>query len=152
MIGRRSLTVAAFLTLMGAVACGGTGGAPSPAAQPTPNETTFEVGRFDGLPRFPRSEPLGPRNEKGGVIAQSFVARGTTPVEVIDFYRRSLGQDWRLMHEPEKLGVGTYRSDWTTGNWQLAVSATEESELDPNNASKDVTVQYSLTLTPLPAG
>ena len=150
---RRSLPLAATLALVVVTgACGNPGGGPSPQAQPTPNVTTFEVGRFDNLPLFPRSDPLGPRNEKAGVVARSFVARGTTPDQVLDYYRRSLSDDWRLLKAPGKIGVGTYRGDWTSGNWQLRVSATEEPELDPDNASKDVTVQYSLTLTPLPQG
>lgn len=150
MIDRRSLTfAAAVLALVGAGACGGS--PDPPAAQPAPNVTTFEPGRFDDLPKFPRSDPLGPRNEKAGVVAQSFMATGATPAQVLDFYRHSLGHEWRLIHEPEKLGVGTYRADWRSAEWHLRVSATEESELDPSNASKDVAVQYSLTLTPLPS-
>lgn len=46
--------------------CGGTTSSDSPSAQPTPNVTTFEPGRFDDLPRFPRREPLGPKNGSYG--------------------------------------------------------------------------------------
>jgi hypothetical protein len=152
-VDRKSHCLAAILAFaLATAACGTARDGPSPEAQPTPNVTTFEVGRFDDLPLFPRSDPLGPRNEKSGVIARSFVARGTTPEQVLDFYLRSLGDGWRLLKAPEKIGEGTYRGDWTSGNWQLRLSATEEPELDPDNASKDVTVQYSLTLTPLPQG
>ena len=146
----RGLAVAVF-ALTVATGCGH-GGAPSPKAQPAPDVTTFEVGRFDDLPLFPRTEPLGPRNEKAGVIARSFEARGTTPQQVLDFYQHSLGDGWTILHAPGKIGVGTYRGDWTNGTRQLRVSATEEPELDPNNASKDVMVQYSLTLSPIKDG
>ncbi|MGI8985146.1 MAG: hypothetical protein ACR2HM_11565 [Acidimicrobiales bacterium] len=151
MIDRKWLGLATAFVLFAAGACGTVGDA-SPGAQPTPNVTTFEAGVFDDLPRFPRSEPLGPRNEKKDVVARSFQARGTTPQQVLDYYRLNLAPPWTVVRAPEKLGVGTYRADWTNGDWQLRVSATEEPILDPDNASKDLTVQYSMTLSPLGEG
>ncbi len=121
------------------------------AAQPTPNVTTFEPGRFDDIPLFPRSEPLGPRSEKDGVVARSYMAKGTTPQQVLEYYRTSLNERWRLVSPIEKLGVGTYRADWVSDQYRLRVSATEAPSVELDDASKNVIVQYSLTLTPLVA-
>ena len=148
----KSVWLGAVVMTMAAVtaACGGGTSSDSQSAQPTPNVTTFEPGRFDDLPKFPRSEALGPRHEKDGVVARSFRATGTRPEQVLDYYRTSLGEQWTLLQAPEQIGVGTYRGDWTSGDWQLRVSATAEPELDLDNASAERTVQYSLTLSPLP--
>lgn len=150
MVRRHPLHVAAAVALVLVTgACGGGQDAPSSEAQPTPNATTFELGRFDDLPLFPRSDPLGPRNEEAGVVARSFMATGATPEQILDYYRRSLSDDWILLREPEKLGAGTYRADWANGDWRLRLSATREPSLELDNASREVTVQYSMTLSPL---
>ena len=128
-------------------ACGGN--SDPPAAQPTPNATTFEPGRFDNLPMFPRSEPLGPRTEKDGTVARSYLAKGTTPEDVLEFYWRSLDGNWHMLNPIERIGVGTFRADWGSDDYKLRVSATDAPTLELDDASKNVTVQYSLTLTPL---
>ena len=144
-----AVRIAAGIILALGVAGCGTGG-DSPAAQPTPNATTLEPGRFDDLPVFPRSEPLGPRNEKDGVVARSYMATGTTPEQLLDYYRTSLGEKWRLVNPIEKVGVGTYRGDWVSDDYQLRVSATDAPTVEiEDDASRNVVVQYSLTLTPL---
>ena len=71
---------------------------------------------------------------------------------MLEYYRSNLCDRWRLLNAPERIGVGTYRGDWTTGYRQLRASATREPELDPENASKEMTVQYSLTLSPNTSG
>ena len=124
-----------------------------PAAQPAPGVTTFEQGRFDNLPQYPRSEPFGPRSEKDGVVARSFKVKGATPDQIMNFYRDSLKDRWTMVTGVEKLGVGTLRADWRDGEFRLRVSATRESELDDrDDAGTSAVAQYSLTLNPLPAG
>lgn len=147
--GRRTLAIVALaLPLALALgACGRDGGRPS--TQPTPDATTFQPGRFDDLPVFPRSEPLGPRNDENGSVSRSFVATGTNPEAILRYYRGALGEEWRLMHEFERLGHGTYRADWTDGEWRLRISATQEPALDIDNASAETTVQYSLHVHPI---
>ncbi len=121
-----------------------------PVAQPAPDVTTFEQGRFDDLPQFPRSEPVSARAEERGVIARSYKATGASPQQVMDFYRQALGDRWRMVSGIEKLGVGTLRADWVDEDYRLRVSATTESGLDSrNDASETFVTQYSLTLNPL---
>ncbi len=122
----------------------------NPRAQSTPGVTTFEQGRFDDLPQFPRSQPLSARAEERGVIARSYKATGASPQQVMEFYRDALGQRWTMVTGIEKLGVGTFRADWVGEDYRLRVSATAEPELDSrNDASQTVVTQYSLTLNPL---
>lgn len=130
-------------------ACGDDSDDP-PAAQPAPNVTTFEPGRFDDVPLFPRSDPLGPRSDEGGVVARSYRATGTTAEQVLEYYRTSLDPKWRLQNPIENIGVGTYRGDWVSDTYRLRVSATDAPTVSgEGDASRNVAAQYSLTLTPL---
>ncbi len=130
-------------------ACAPRGG--DPEAQPAPEVTTFEHGRFDDLPRFPRSDPVGPRNETDGVVTRSYRARGTSPEQVLEFYEQALEQRWDMVTPIEQLGIGTFRAEWVTEDYRLLVSATRESTLDPpDDAANPVVSQYSLTLEALP--
>ncbi len=141
---RRSIFVATVLLLAG---CGSDEA--ERAAQPAPGVTTFEQGRFDDLPRYPRSEPLGPRSEKDGVVAQSFRATGAEPQQVLEWYRDELGQGWIMLTPIERLGVGTVRADWVQGEYRLRVSATREAELENrDDAARKVVSQYSVSLQP----
>lgn len=146
--GRRALAIFAVVL---AAACG-QGGRDRPSAQPTPNATTFQPGRFDDLPVFPRSEPLGPRNDENGVVSRSFRADGTNPEAILRYYRGALGPEWQLMHEFERLGPDTYRADWTDGEWRLRISATRAPTVNIDNAGAETTVQYSLHLHPIRGG
>lgn len=138
-------------TVLSAVVLAGCGaGTANPVAQPAPGVTTFEEGRFDDLPQYPRSEPLGPRHEKDGVIARSYKAAGASPDQVLEFYRDALQERWNMVTAVEKLGVGTLRADWVDDEYRLRVSATRESLLDSEeDASETAATQYSLTLHPL---
>ena len=139
--------VAGLLTLT-TLGCGA--GETRPAAQPAPGVTTFEQGRFDDLPLFFRSDPLGPRSEKDGVVTRSYTARGASPEQVLEFYRDALDYRWEMVTPIEKLGVGTFRADWTNGQYRLRVSASRAAALDsPDDASNAAVSQYSLTLHPL---
>ncbi len=60
------------------------------ATQPSPTETTFEQGTFDNLPIYPRSEPLGERNEKDGVVSRSYRSTGIAPQTLLGFYADEL--------------------------------------------------------------
>ncbi len=113
--------------------------------QPAPNVTTFEQGRFDDLPQFPRSDPLGSRSEKDGVVSRSFVAKGATAEQVMRFYERSL-QGWQQLEPSHPVGTSTHRATWARGNWLLEVSTSSyaSSVEDPMEAQ----VQYSLVLIP----
>ncbi len=120
-----------------------------PATQPAPDVTTFEQGVFDDLPQFPRSDPVGPRTEKDGVVARSYRARGTSPDQVLEFYREAL-DGWNMVTPIERLGVGTVRAEWIRKDYRLLVSATRERTLDaPDDAANPVVSQYSLTLHPI---
>lgn len=113
--------------------------------QPAPAVTTVEQGRFDDLPLFPRSDPVGSRNEKEGVVSRSFVAKGATAEQVMQFYEREL-EGWRLVEPPQRAGTTTLRAKWAQGNWYLQVSTAAHPPAvdDPAEAQ----VQYSLVLSP----
>ena len=142
------LVTGTLLSTVVLASCGA--GTTDPAAQPAPGVTTFEEGRFDDIAQFPRSEPLGPRHEKDGVVGRSYKAPGASPDQVLDFYRDALKERWSMVTAVEKLGVGTLRADWVDDEHLLRVSATRESLLDSEeDASETVVTQYSLTLHPL---
>ncbi len=114
-------------------------------AQPAPDVTTFEQGRFDDLPQFPRSDPLGPRSEKSGVVSRSFVAKGATAEQVMQFYEQSL-QGWQQVEPSHLVGTSTHRAKWARDKWFLEVSTSSYASSidDPMEAR----VQYSLVLIP----
>jgi len=112
--------------------------------QPAPAVTTFEQGRFDDLPLFPRSDPIGPRSEKDGVVARSYTARGTTSERLLQFYEGNL-PGWRQVEPIRKFGTSSYRAAWTRGNWLLEVSSGASPAFDD---AGDAQVQYSLVLRP----
>ena len=139
---------AVALVALAAVGCGS--GTRRPAAQPAPHVTTFEQGRFDDLPVYFRSDPLGPRTEKNGVVTRSYQARGASPEQVLDFYRQALDHRWEMVTSIEKLGTGTFRADWVDGRYRLRVSASQAPALDSAaDAPVPALSQYSLTLEPL---
>lgn len=143
-----ALTGVALLVVVAAGACRAE--EPEPATQPAPDVTTFEPGKFDDLPLFPRSDPLGPRTDEDGVVARSYRAVGTTAREVVEYYRSTLATDWTLASAPEQLGPRTYRADWVTDEYRLRVSATEGETLESGDTpSAEEAVQYSLTLRQL---
>ena len=121
-----------------------------PATQPAPDVTTFEQGLFDDLPQFPRSDPVGPRTDKDGVVTRSYRARGTSPDQVLEFYREALDEGWNMVTPIERVGVGTFRAEWVREDHRLLVSATREETLDPpDDAANPVVSQYSLALHPI---
>ncbi len=137
----------AFLLGMGLVACGRNG--PDEGTQPAPAVTTFEQGRFGDIPLFFRSEPVGPRSEKDGVVARSYKATGASPQQVLEFYRDGLPPRWTMVTPIEKLGVNTFRADWVDESYRLRVSATREPLLDrDDDVVEPIVSQYSLTLHP----
>jgi len=136
--------------LVGVVFAGCQAPDPQPEAQPAPDVTTFQPGRFDDLPLVPRSDPVGPRTDADGVTARSYRTLGTTARDVLEFYRAELPPRWHLVHGIEQLGERTFRADWSDGAYRLRVSATYEHTLDvDDNASSERPIQYSLTLRAL---
>lgn len=149
-MGRRwstiALVVAGAAVMLAGPACGGDG-EDREGTQPAPDVTTFEQGRFDELPVFPRSDPFGPRSEKDGVVARSYRATSADPGQIIDFYARELaGRGWR-MAEPVFRSDAESRGDWVLDDYRLEVSATRVDD-DRNPTSADAVAQYSLVLRP----
>jgi hypothetical protein len=144
---RRPLLVAAIVVAVATAGCQSAD--TDPAAQPVPGDTTFEQGRFDDIPQFPRSEPVGPRTDVGVVVTRSYRAAGASPSQILEFYRDALDERWQMAAEIEKLGVGTFRADWISEDHRLRVSATEAPTLESENDAADTVVaQYSLSLQP----
>lgn len=117
--------------------------------QAAPDITTFEQGVFDDVPRFPRSEPLGARSEKAGVVAQSFRALGTTPRSVLDYYARSL-PGWEQIEPITQAGTADFRARWARDGWTLLVTAAPAPATSDGNQADvpDPKTQYSLTVSP----
>lgn len=126
------------------------GGAEERAAdQPVTKDTSFGSGRFDELPRFSRSEPLGPRAEKAGAVSQSFKAEGASPTQILDFYARRLEDaGWDVVEPVHELGVGTVRGRWAEPKWMLTVSASAAPTLPAPDGAIQAYSQYSLSLRP----
>ncbi len=122
---------------------------PREGTQPAPDVTTFEQGVFDDVPRFPRSEPLGPRSEKAGVVAQSFRAFGATPRAVVEYYARSL-PGWEQIEPITQTGTEDFRARWARDAWTLLVTAAPAPTTSDGNQADvpEPKTQYSLTLTP----
>lgn len=124
------LTVTAVLVLSAACATGDV--EERPEAQPVPGRADFGPGIFDELPRYSRSEPLGPRNETDGVVSQSFSARNTDPQQILSFYGRRLEEaGWSAVEPVTELGPGTYRAQWGRPQWLLTVSASTAPTITP---------------------
>lgn len=151
--GRRPMTRRAAAVLMAAVAllaaaCGGDTGERA-EDQPVTGGTEFGYGSFDELPRYGRSEPLGPRNEKAGAVSQSFKAEGATPAQILDFYAGRLKDaGWNVVEPVHELGVGTVRGRWANPKWKLTVSATAGPTLTAPEGAIEAYSQYSLSLRP----
>lgn len=148
MDGRRGtrLVGTAVVAVVLLVGCGGDG--EPPEALPSTDDTTFATGRFDDLPRYPRSSPLGERHEEGDVVAQSFKADGATPEMVLRWYAERL-DGWTVVESPHRIGVGTFRGRWSDGDHVLVVSSTEAPAVTEQPTGAGPTVQYSLSLEPL---
>lgn len=112
--------------------------------QAAPDVTTLEQGRFDNLPLAPRSDPIGPRSEKEGVVSRSFTAKGTTAEQVVRFYEQNL-RGWRQVEPVHQVGTSSYRGTWAQGGWLLEVSSGTAPALDD---PLEAQVQYSLVLRP----
>lgn len=122
------------------------------ADQPVTGETAFGYGNFDELPRFSRSEPLGPRTEKAGAVSQSFKAEGATPTQILDFYARRLEEaGWNVVEPVHQLGAGTVRGRWAQPKWMLTVSASAAPTLNEPAGAIQAHSQYSLSLRPAEA-
>ncbi len=147
----RRTSAALILVLTGALlvgACGDDAEQRGSGAQPAPGTETLEQGLFDEIPRFPRSEPLGPRSEEAGVVAQSFRARDASPQQILDFYTGNL-EGWNLVTPPQPPGetASTLRGEWAREQWLLTITASPAPTVEGDNATAIVAYsQYSLSL------
>ncbi|HEV2070557.1 MAG TPA: hypothetical protein VGR26_12255 [Acidimicrobiales bacterium] len=148
MVGpRRVLTLLMAATSVIVAACGADS---DEATQPRPDVTTFEEGAFDDLPLVPESDPVTAPNQEDGVDTRSYVARNTTPAEVLEFYEQQLAE-FTVVSAPEQIGEGTYRGRWQLdGGRVLTVSATPGESLRSGDSpyAGEFLAQYSLTLAP----
>ena len=136
-----------IVVAVGAQACGDAES--REGTQPAPEVSTFEQGVFDDIPRFARSEPMGSRSEKGGVVAQSFRAFGATPKTVLDYYAGSL-PEWEQVEPITSTGTADFRAKWAKDGWTLLVTAAPAPTASDGNQADtpEPKTQYSLTLSP----
>jgi hypothetical protein len=124
-------------------ACGDGSSSPS---QPAARDTHGEEGLLDRIPRYPRSEPLARASEQGGVTVQTFGVEGTTPEQVLDWYRDELA-GWTSVRRPRPFGRTAWRGVWERQDQRLLVSAGPAPTLEQDPADiEQTTTQYSLTL------
>jgi hypothetical protein len=110
--------------------------------QPSPDSTGFTDGAFDELPRHPRSDEVGSRSEKDGVVAQSFEVRNATPQQILEWYTERL-EGWSMIGTVDAVGEQAVRGRRARGDEELTISATSA----PTLAEGDEAVsQYSLSL------
>jgi hypothetical protein len=128
-------------------ACGGENARAE--TQPAPNISSFTAGDFEDLPKPPRFEPAGKRSEIDGVVTRSFFGSGTTPEQVLEFYRNTFaGSGVTMTMEPARVGRG-WRGRWMTDDRELLVSAT----VAPGAGAEDERpTQLSLELSPVGGG
>lgn len=110
--------------------------------QPSTDDPAFTDGAFDELPRHPRSDEVGSRTEKDGVVAQSFEARNATPQQILEWYTERL-EGWSMIGTVEAVGEQAVRGRWTRGDDELTISATSAPTLAENG---EAVSQYSLSL------
>jgi hypothetical protein len=105
-------------------------------------------GRFEDLPLPPRSDPLGTRSEQDGLVARSYQVEGSAAVDVMEFYRSALPDlGYEVLMEPRRSGTSTIQAEWTKGDLDLRVTATDATGLGGDtNPTGSVMTQYSLTL------
>ncbi len=125
-----------------AVVAVGCGSGTSRPAQPAPSVTAFTGGAFDQLPRYPRTEPIGTRNDSGAISEQSFTATGATPEQVLNWYGDHLSA-WTVVDAPHKTGAADFAGEWTMGDRRLRVTAGPAPTI-----GSETTVQYSLIVQP----
>ena len=115
-------------------------------AQPAPGVSVFRDGRFDEIPRYPRTDPLGGAVEKGDVVSQSFVARNATPHQVLEYYERSLA-GWSVVEPVRAVGEGAVRGAWAKDGRHLVVSAGLAPTVEADDPERPM-AQYNLQLGP----
>lgn len=140
-----AIAVALLLGTTAGAACGGDD--QGPEAQPDPDASRFVEGDFDDLPRYPRSEPFGPKSEKRGIITQSFRATGATPDAVIEYFRTAMQQRGWEPAEPVFRDDTASRVDFVTDEHRLEVSAVV-ADANDSESTDNAAVQYSLVLRP----
>jgi hypothetical protein len=139
----RSVGAAALL----AAVLAGCGDDHPDAAQPVPDATVFDEVGFEELPRFPRSEEMGLRSSKAGVVTQSFRAEGASVERVMAFFEEALtGRGW-LPAEPIHRADGPGRADYVREDDRLELSAIDVDDRD-GDVGAEAVVQYSLLLRP----
>lgn len=138
----KGTSLAAALFVAVSLAACGDDRSKGPETQPAPDVTRFVEGEFDQLPRYPRSDAVGDRNEKDGVTARTFKARNATPQQVLEFYASQL-KGWHQVEAPREIGSAAYRGVWTKDGRRLTVSATPAPGV---SESDEVVSQYSLSL------
>lgn len=100
---------------------------------------------FNRLPRVPESQPLTPREERGGSVVRSYEATGRTAEQILRYYEDELGPDeWEMTSPPRSVGEDTWRGEWVGHGATLVVSASDQ---PAENGARPT--QYSLTLTAL---
>ena len=132
--------------LIGAVLAGCGDDQPD-VAQPVPDSLALDGVVFEELPQFPRSEVLGPRSSKAGVVTQSFRAKGASVERVMQYFEDALTERGWAPAEPIHRADGPGRADYLRGDHRLELSAIDVDDRD-GDVGNETVVQYSLLLRP----
>ncbi len=110
---------------------------------PTPGNTAFTAGDFDGV-ELPRgAEEASEKVERDGVISQSFFAQQTSPEQIMDFFSSSLETDgWTVAEPVSSRGTDSLAGAWTRDGRRLEISALLAQGVE------DERTQFSVVLLP----
>lgn len=110
---------------------------------PTPGNTAFTAGEFDGVDLPRGADEAGTKTERDGVISQSFFAQQTSPEQIMDFFSTSLETDgWTVVEPVSARGTDSLAGAWTRDGRRLEISALLAQGVDRERT------QYSVVLLP----
>ena len=126
---------------LAAASCGSSGSDSTAASTTQPNHPVPL--QFDAIPRYPDSRTAGTLTREGTTTTQSFEADGTSPEQILAYYRDNL-PGWTIIEAPHALGASS-DADWR-GRWERSGASLDISS-SPGPGLGAGTVQYSLGLT-----
>ncbi len=108
--------------------------------------STFGTGQFEGIPLLVRTDPVGARTDRGGVVTRSYKTTGFTTKQVLDHYRTLLhGRGWTADGAVQKIGPNAYRGAWIRKGHRLVITASGAGGLNPK--TNQPAVQFNLMLS-----
>lgn len=137
---RAPAAVAVVLFVYGIAGCSRNPSPPT-GSQAGPKSSAAPYG-LETIPLYPRSDPLGPRGQRGDAVEQTFEVLGATPQEVLDWYGDQLS-DWIALPAKAADRAASLRRTWVSGSRRLVIAAAPSTEV---GADSPYATEYSVTL------